>query len=160
MSRNARTTARISAAVLGFGLVLSVAGCANPIDQLVNSVTEGALKEVTGVEDISIPTDGSGAAKLPSDWPDVPTPAKDPVMTLKTAEGMHATFQITEAEFDAIVAEFEELGWASEGEFNMSDQMRSHTFNQGDMVASLTGIADESAGGFNLQYIIVNRAAQ
>lgn len=160
MSRTIRTTTRTAAALIGFGLVLTTAGCANPLDQLVNSVTEGALKEATGLEDISIPTDASGTTKLPSDWPDVPTPQQDPVLTLKTPDGMHATFQVSEEEFDALITEFEALGWAAEGEFNMSDQMRSHTFNQGDMVASLTGIADDTTGGFNLQYIIVTRASE
>lgn len=149
-----RTAARTTAALIGFGLVFTTVGCANPIDQLVNSVTEGAVKEMTGLEDVSLPTDGSGSAKLPSTWPDIPTPSQAPDATFTTAEGQFASFQLSADELESLKAEFEGASWQPENEFNMSDQMQSVTFVKGDLSVTVSAIDDDS-GSLRVQYLVV-----
>ncbi|MHA3722932.1 hypothetical protein ACXR2T_03535 [Leucobacter sp. HY1910] len=154
-----RSAARAAAGIVSLGLMLSAAGCANPVDQLVNNVTEGALKEMTGVEDISLPTDGNGKASLPKGWPDIPMPAQAPITSMKTAEGMQAMFQGSTSDYENLLKEFESAGFEQESEANFSDQMRNYTFKRDSLSVVLSLLAEDADSEAIIQYLVYEDTA-
>lgn len=139
--------------------MLGTAGCANPVDQLVNNVTEGALKEMTGVEDISLPTDGSGKASLPKGWPDIPTPSQAPFTSMKTADGMQASFQGSMADYENLVKDLETAGFTQEQEVNLGDQMRTYTFKRDSLSVVLSLFTEDADSEAIIQYLVFEDTA-
>lgn len=102
--------------------VLALAGCTNPIDQLVQGgVQEGVeriIEEQTG-SDIEVNT--GGGASLPDGWPaEIPVPDGSPMFSMAAEGGYQATFEVADAEEgerikDQLVAD----GYVMEGETDM-----------------------------------------
>lgn len=84
--------------------VLLLAGCANPLDQLVQGGAEEIVEQVTGGNvDVGV----GGTASVPADFPsDILLPDVDPVTTLTIPEGWQLTYSLPVEEaqriFDAI----------------------------------------------------------
>ena len=108
--------------VLLAGGVLTLTGCANPIDQLVQQGTEQVIEQVaeesTGGQ---VDIDAGGGAALPDWWPDIPTPQGDIMMSAKSTDGMTATFVTTQSEADAVLAKLLDAGYTEEANMETGD---------------------------------------
>lgn len=145
---------RTASVLIGFGLIVTTVGCANPLDQLVNTVSEGAVKEMTGLEDVSIDT--GGGAKLPEAWPDVPTPSSDPTASFSTEDGLMVMFDVGPGEFESMKSQFEASGWSADNEWDMSGEMQSVTYSKDDITVMLSSVADDDI--VRLQYLVITSA--
>lgn len=102
--------------------VLVLAGCTNPIDQLVQGgVQDGVeriIEEQTG-SDIEVNT--GGGASLPEGWPaEIPVPDGSPMFSMAAEGGYQATFEVADAaEGERIKDQLVADGYVMEGETDM-----------------------------------------
>lgn len=102
---------RKPALTIGSGVLLALAsltlaGCANPIDEIITQGTqnaiEGAIEGATENADIDINT--GGGASVPADWPsEVPLPDGEVQMSVKADGSFSLTMLAEAAEVEATI---------------------------------------------------------
>lgn len=149
----------------------ALTACANPLEQLVQQGTQGAVEELikqnTGA-DIDLNTDGDGSISfetedgsqvhigvnsgLPEGWPDLPLPKGEVLASTTTGDGMMVSIATTEQEAEKLVSDLERRGFTNTGSTNLGE-LKSIILEGSDFNLTVGWIVQED--GVNLQYLVI-----
>lgn len=110
---------QLSATALAAVLAVTLAGCANPVEQIVKDTVGKVVKDQTGV-DVNVDTEGSGAS-LPDGFPNIPTPEGKIVSSVKANKGFMVNFLTDQAAADSIVDQIKGAGFSEESAMDMGE---------------------------------------
>lgn len=133
--------------VLGLGSV-ALAGCANPIEQLINNTVEEAIEGATGVE-----VDTGDGVDLPDGFPsDIPLPSGSPILALSIDGGYTVTYTLgSAADADAIVEELKRA-FTTDAESDFGG-MKIWSFTGSDYTVGVT-MLEQDDGTAQLVYVV------
>lgn len=137
-------------AALAFGATLLLSSCANPVEAMLTKGVESAVSKATG-GDISIGLNGS--AKLPKDWPSVPTPKTAPSFAAKVEGAYTAGFLLPKGEVQKILTLLEKSGYEETTNADMGEATFLN-FDNGVYSVSIA-IVEEEDGNTLLSYSIL-----
>lgn len=119
---------------IAIGLTAGLAGCANPLESLIQKGVEKGIEKGTGGK---VDVDTGGGASLPDGWPDIPVPPGKPSLSVKNEDGMMVTFQTDQAAVDKVLSDFEGKGFTKgDSEMDMGE-MKMVTFENAEWTVNL-----------------------
>lgn len=135
---------------------LTLAGCANPIDQIVQQGTEKAIENAiegaTGNADVDINT--GGGASVPADWPsEVPLPDGEVQMSMKVDGAFNVTMLVDASEVEAAIERTKAAGFAEQSTMDAGGVriigLANDTWNVGITISE-----DSESGKTMMMYIV------
>lgn len=152
---------RKPALTIGSGVLLALAsltlaGCANPIDEIIKQGTEnaieGAIEGATENADIDINT--GGGASVPTDWPsEVPLPDGEVQMSVKADGSFSLTMLAEAAEVEATIERIKAAGFTDDGSIDVGE-MRILSLKNDAWSVGITVTEDPSSGKTMMMYIV------
>lgn len=151
MTAHNKLVRRLAVAGTAVVATLLLAGCANPVEQMLASAGQSAadkiVSEMSGTE-----VEGLGSSEIPDDFPSVvPLPDATPNTAMaSTVDGerswiIHYQEGIDKASFDTLVTQLSANGFTEESNADIGGAMRIAVFNNADYMVnvSLLGSDDQ-----------------
>lgn len=162
--RNAVTSLTVMAGIIG----LTITGCANPIETLVNKGAEKALEKVAetqgGNVDLDLNEGGltitgedgetydiGATASVPDTWPDLPLPSGDVISAIAQGDSHALMFASTRAELETLISALRSSGFEETGSLDMGE-LTLLMFSNGIFNINVGGIADGDGDKVTIQY--------
>lgn len=168
---NSRAAFRMATTVVAAFSLFALTACANPIEQLVQQGTSGALEKLieqgSGGQ-VDIDTDGDGgisiqtedggsidfgaSATVPDAWPGLPLPEGQLLTAYTSGNEFALTYQTTEAEVDKLIAALKSQGFEEESVTDLGE-LKNMMLKSADF-SLIVGWMKDNNGEFTLQYMV------